>query len=90
MRGRGIGTARGRATIMRGVQYMTALSWHKRYELTHLLFFLITLAIVPILAHQQMVRPWCTPQFLSEIGTYMLFLARRGRGVAPPARGIRR
>ncbi|PPQ67259.1 hypothetical protein CVT25_005843 [Psilocybe cyanescens] len=65
MRGRGIGTARGRATIMRGLSlWLSHLYSIQRTD--HSLFFLL-IKLYSLLAN-----------------------ARRGRGVAPPARGIRR
>jgi len=72
MRGRGIGTARGRATIMRGVFVFSPLgieidiiSISKRFVVGGYHFYLTS-----------------CPLTLSS--------ARRGRGVAPQPRGIRR
>ena len=75
MKGRGIGTARGRATIMRGafaLQYM-----YTRHSLR-----------LPILQPTVRFKSAYT-SVLTLCSSLYFHLARRGRGV-PAARGIRR
>ena len=73
MRGRGIGTARGRATIMRGMSILPK--------------YISRFLILTLFSPSEWYASIC---FHHSTVLTIIFLARRGRGVAPPARGIRR